>query len=204
VNNVCVNSLNQLYDLKKYIDSQISVINICDEENDISGSHLNVDYAFKQAISLLSHRKKKELNELTQPLYMKLSVDGTILNNKFKYVAYTLCAYECHDTEYANQSNHVLLALISCDESHEVLKHYFNEMHKELEQKICLKSIICDNISIKYKFIICSDMKSLFTFMGLSGVCSKFNCIYCATRLTTFCRSQNRTKKYKGPPFDIF
>ncbi len=88
VNNVCVNSLNQLYDLKKYIDSQIPVINICDEENDISGSHLNVDYAFKQAISLLSHRKKKELNELTQPLYMKLSVDGTILNNKFKYVAY--------------------------------------------------------------------------------------------------------------------
>ncbi len=117
---------------------------------------------------------------------------------------HTLCAYECHDTEYANQSNHVLLALISCDESHEVLKHYFNEMHKELEQKICLKSIICDNISIKYKFIICLDMKSLFTFMGLSGVCSKFNCIYCATRLTTFCRSQNRTKKYKGPPFDIF
>jgi hypothetical protein len=88
VNNVCVNKLNQLYDLKKYIDSQIPVINICDEENDISGSHLNVDYAFKQAMSLLSHRKKKELNELTQPLYMKLSVDGTILNNKFKYVAY--------------------------------------------------------------------------------------------------------------------
>jgi hypothetical protein len=24
------------------------------------------------------------------------------------------------------------------------------------------------------------------------------------SRLTTFCRSQNRTKKYKGPPFDIF
>jgi hypothetical protein len=35
VNNVCVNSFNQLYDLKKYIDSQIPVINICDEENDM-------------------------------------------------------------------------------------------------------------------------------------------------------------------------
>jgi hypothetical protein len=52
---------------------------------------------------------------------MKLSVDGTILNYKFKYVAYNLCAYECHDTEYSNQPKHVLLALISCDESYEVL-----------------------------------------------------------------------------------
>ncbi len=39
VNNVCVNSFNLLHDLKKYIDSKISVINICDEETDISGSH---------------------------------------------------------------------------------------------------------------------------------------------------------------------
>jgi hypothetical protein len=26
----------------------------------------------------------------------------------------------------------------------------------------------------------------------------------CTTRLTTFCRSQNRTKKYKVPPFDNY
>jgi hypothetical protein len=179
VNNICMNSLKQLDDMRKKIDSCIPIINICDEKNEINGSHLEINYAFEQCIRSLAKRKNKSLNDLIQPLYIKLSVDGTVIKNRYKYVAYSLCGFEYEDKNFANKSNHILLALISCDENYEILKYYFDNLHKELENKSNLKSIICENISIEYKFIICSDMKSLYTFMGLSGVCSKFNCIYC-------------------------
>ncbi len=103
-------------------------------------------------------------------------------NNKYKCVAYSLCAYEYEDKdkEYVSVSDLVLLALISCDESYEILKHDFDDLHKAIEFKISSNQINCDNFNIRFQLIICSDMKSLFTFLGLSGVCSKFNCIYCS------------------------
>jgi mannosyltransferase OCH1-like enzyme len=86
----------------------------------ISGSYLEIDYAFEQSIKSLVKRKNKSYSDLKQPLNIKLSVDGTIHNNKYRYVAYSLCAYEYEDKEYVSVSNLVLLALISCDESYEI------------------------------------------------------------------------------------
>jgi hypothetical protein len=66
-NNVNMNSFKQLNDMRKIIDSKVPIINVCDEKNEISGSYLEIDYAFKQSIKSLVKRKNKSYFDLKQP-----------------------------------------------------------------------------------------------------------------------------------------
>jgi hypothetical protein len=132
-------------------------------------------------------RKDKPLTDLSQPLTIKLSVDGTVLNNRSKYVAYTLCAFEHNHEKHVNTDNLVLLGLLADEESYDVINHYFEGLHKQIQRKIDSNKVIIDNNVISFNFIICSDLKSLFTFMGMNSANGKYSCICCRTSKQDFC-----------------
>jgi len=128
---------------------------------------------------------------LKKPLTIKLSIDGTVKNNRNKYVAYTLCAYEYNDKQFKSTNDPVLLALLADDERYDILKYYFESLHKSIQEKIYMNYVIIDESVIRFVFIMCRDLKSLLTFIGMNSANSKYNCIYCATEKQDFCKVRN-------------
>jgi hypothetical protein len=62
-----------------------------------------------------------------------------------------------------------------------MIRHYFRDLHKDIQSFVDKNSLIVDNFEITYDFIICSDMKALLNIMGINSVSEKFYCIYCKT-----------------------
>jgi hypothetical protein len=124
-------SYRQLYDLKKEIEKNIPITNISDDQNKIFVTFLDIDYAFENSVKLLALKKQIPISELVKPLTFKLSVDGTVKNSKFNYVAYSLCAYDLNDRQYASSKYHVLLALINANESYDISNYYMKKFKKK-------------------------------------------------------------------------
>jgi hypothetical protein len=130
--------------------------------------------------------KNKTLDQLTQPLRIKLAVDGTVMNTKKNYVVYSLCAFECNETNFSSPKSLVVLGVIAIEENYQMIRHYFRDLHKDLQSVVDKKSVKVENFDINYEFIICSDMKALLNLMGLNSVSGKYHCIYCKTSKEKF------------------
>jgi hypothetical protein len=113
-------------------------------------------------------RKNKTLNLLTHPLRIELAVDGTVMNMKNNYVVYSLCAFECNETNFSSPKSLVVLAVISIEENYQMIRHYFRDLHKDIQSIVDKKSVKVENFDINYEFIICSDMKALLNIIMLN------------------------------------
>jgi hypothetical protein len=198
VNKVNTFSRHQLESLKKELNKNIPIFNITDDINRISGTYLQIDFAFEMAIKILMRRKDKRAEELSQPLIFKLSIDGTNMNNNFNYVTYLLSAFECNDDQYANTDSQVLIALLAGDENYDVIKHYFKEFHEKIEHKIEKRSLKVNDFTLCFNFILCSDLKSLLTFSGINHVSGKYCCLYCRTAKHDFSNAKSFIEENKA------
>ncbi len=76
--------------------------------------------------------------------------------------------------------------MIAIEENYQMIRHYFRDLHKDIQLIVDKKSVKVKNFDINYDIIICSDMKSLLNIMGLNSVSWKFHCIYCKTSKEKF------------------
>jgi hypothetical protein len=196
VNKINTFSRHQLESLKNELNKNIPIFNITDDINRISGTCLQTDFAFEMSIKILMRRKDKRAEELSQPLIIKLSIDGTNMNNTFNYVTYLLSAFEYNDDQYANTDSQVLIALLAGDENYDVIKHYFKEFHEN--RKIEKRSLKVNDFTLCFNFILCSDLKSLLTFSGINNVSEKYCCLYCRTAKHYFSNAKSFIEENKA------
>ncbi len=63
------------------------------------------------------------------------------MNMKNDYVVYSLSAFENCETECSSPKFHVVLGILAVRENYEMISHYFQNQHKDLQNLIDYKSV---------------------------------------------------------------
>jgi hypothetical protein len=103
------------------------------------------------------------------------------MNMKNNYVVYSLSAFENCETEYSSLKFHVVSGILAVRENYEIKSHYFQDLHKDLQNLIDYKLVQFEGTDITYNFIACCVLKALLNVMGSNCVSGKYHCIYCKT-----------------------